>query len=422
MNLVGELLAHRISVVLFVFLINFALFRFSAVLFGPWIAGFVTVSYALLPRVFFHSHLGTLEYPMVALWFFVLYAYWRGMRERRWVYVAAVVLGLALLTKINGFFLYVPVVVLLALYFDRSEPRRSLAKLLPMLVIPPLVLVLGWPWLWPNPAARLVGYFAVFPDTTIPTYYLGVQHGAAPLHLPFVLAFLTLPLVVWVPALMGSFVGWTDTRAKLFIGFNALYPMVMIALSPSKHDGIRLFLPAFPFVCMLAGGGLYWVLSKLEPRGWSRLFRAGALALLAVSLFFSVVAYHPYQSSYFGEVIGGVDGARRLGFEVHYWCSAYKDLAPWLAENSGKSYHVPTCTHLLDFYRKQGALDSSVRFRPPWEADRVVLVGRFGVFRDEAWDYYRNREPVFSVKVSNTTILGVYELEQPVSSFCEPNY
>jgi hypothetical protein len=146
------------------------------------------------------------------------------------------------------------------------------------------------------------------------------------------------------------------------------------------------------------------------------------LTLLAVSLFFSVVAYHPYQSSYFGEVIGGVDGARRVGFEVHYWCSAYKDLAPWLSEHSDKTYHVPTCTHLLDFYRDQGTLDDSVRNHPAWEADRVVLVGRFGVFRDEAWDYYRNREPIFSIQVSDTSILGVYEVEQPVSSFCEPNY
>jgi 4-amino-4-deoxy-L-arabinose transferase-like glycosyltransferase len=417
-GLVSELTAARTSVIGFVFALNVALFLFSSALFGRWVGTFVTVSFALLPRVFFHSHLATLDYPMTAMWFLALYAYWKGMRSSRWIYLSATLVGLAWLTKINGFFLYAPIGFLWILHFDRTDLHGSWTRLWPMLVIPPVELVVAWPWLWPNPIARLVEYFQVFSDLTIPTYYFGIKYGTPPWHLPFALAFLTLPVLVWLPAAGGSIARWKDRRDKYFVAFNALFPLVMIAFSPSKHDGVRLFLPAFPFFCVLAGAGIHYVAAALRDRKHRIAFAAAAWIALGATIASPVIRYHPYQSSYFGEVIGGVDGARKHGFEVHYWCSAYKELVPWLNENPQNVYHVPTCSHLLDFYRSEGLLDNEVRFDDASQADHVVLVARYGVFRDEAWKYYR-REPVFSVNASDTVILGVYELDQPTAPFCE---
>ena len=42
-------------------------------------------------------------------------------------------------------------------------------------------------------------------------------------------------------------------------------------------------------------------------------------ALLALWLVAPVVAFHPFQLAYYGELAGGPWGARKLGFETTYW-------------------------------------------------------------------------------------------------------
>jgi len=75
--------AFRLSALIFVFLLTYALFSFASELYGIGIGFIVTLSFFFLPRIFFQSHLAALDYPLAAFWFLVIYVYWKGM-EKGW--------------------------------------------------------------------------------------------------------------------------------------------------------------------------------------------------------------------------------------------------------------------------------------------------------------------------------------------------
>ena len=93
------------------------------------------------------------------------------------------------------------------------------------------------------------------------------------------------------------------------------------------HDGVRLFLPTFFFLAAFAGWGTIWLADVLArtirlPRSlaWLRLALAGAvLGSAAVAL----VRIHPYELSYYNELVGGPRGAWEKGFELTYWYDAF---------------------------------------------------------------------------------------------------
>ena len=60
-------------------------------------------------RHFFHAHLTTFDVPVTAMIFWLVVGFWFSVRSRKWAGVAGVLFGLALLTKLNAFF--VPVVL-----------------------------------------------------------------------------------------------------------------------------------------------------------------------------------------------------------------------------------------------------------------------------------------------------------------------
>jgi hypothetical protein len=93
------------------------------------------------------------------------------------------------------------------------------------------------------------------------------------------------------------------------------------------HDGVRLFLPTFFFLAAFAGWGTVWLAETLARTirlpglfPWLRLALAGAvLAPSAVALY----RVHPYELSYYNELVGGPRGAWERGFELSYWYDAF---------------------------------------------------------------------------------------------------
>ena len=93
------------------------------------------------------------------------------------------------------------------------------------------------------------------------------------------------------------------------------------------HDGVRLFLPTFFFLAAFAGWGTIWLADALARRfhfsSWySRRILAGVVLGSAA---FSLVRIHPYELSYYNELIGGPRGAWERGFELTYWYDAFTD-------------------------------------------------------------------------------------------------
>jgi 4-amino-4-deoxy-L-arabinose transferase-like glycosyltransferase/repressor of nif and glnA expression len=424
--------AFRFQVLLYVFILNFALFAWVRECWGRATAFVAVLSFFFLPRAFFDAHLGALDYPMSAMWVVTAYAFWKGLTSPRWMLAASVLMGLALLTKVNALFLWPLLLGWFAVWFRSDlwhlfrhrlrggikEHARVVRSLAALLLIPPAVFFIGWPWLWPQPFDRTLDYFAwLTRHVQNVVYYMGQTWSCPPWHYAFVLTAVTVPLVVLIPLFAGIFrLHRTAHRgAAAFLLLNGLVPIAAIAFASScAYDGVRLWLPAFPFLCASSAVGVHEIYLFAERIKARSVFVALYSALFVVSVYFSVIRYHPYESSYFNEIVGGVDGAAARGFETEYWGHPYQALLPWLNAHSENAFWVPLGGSLLSVYQADGRLAPTLRAAGASNADYMVLLARQGILNlhPELWEVYKHQKPVYSVKVFDTLLAGVYDLRK----------
>lgn len=413
-----------------------------------WIAA---LSYAIMPRVFAHAHLAALETSMNLT--FAATLFWIA---DRWVrvpvapteppgspaigsaIVAGLLLGLALLTKIQAVLLPLPV-ALWALYRFR---RRAVLPLALFGLIGLAVFCLGWPWLWIDPLQHFRDYFVRGVErSTVHCFYLGQRLADVdvPWHYPFVTFAVTVPLALHLLAAGG---GWTAFRRPesgaeaagpdvpsasrtalllLCVGFVlAFFAIPGIA----AYDGERLFLVVCPLWAVLIGPGgarmVRWLSERRSPR-----FAAIAMALFLAAQGYGVVGMHPCQLSYYNLAVGGLRGADRLGFERSYWAdSITRPLLEQLVSQipRGATLDVAPVLHpiLLDDLPAQSPplREHGIRLRayddPHRELVRYVLV-----FRRRA-DPWHSLEPapahsrlLAETRRDGVQLAALYELDHP---------
>src|SRR5262249_14635879 len=118
-------------------------------------------------------------------------------------------------------------------------------------------------------------------------------------------------------------------RLPLFFLLNLVTIPVLRMLPTPAHDGVRLFLPTFFFLAAFAGWGAVWIadglarLTRTRP-AW---FRAAASGLVLIPSAWQLIKVHPYELSYYNELVGGPRGAWHWGFELSYWYDAFNDRA-----------------------------------------------------------------------------------------------
>ncbi len=402
---VGLFKAFRLQNLIYCFAFCFIMYLWMQELTNKYMAIVAVLAAFFLPRMYFSAHIGMLDYPVMVLIFISSYAFWKGLTHPRHIITAAILTGLALETKINGAFLYVFLILWLVIAW-RKQLKERLLYILSLIVIPPALFVLLWPWLWHHPVARVLGYFIGLKDhVPIPLYYLGrIYSGKVPWHYPFVLTIATLPCIM----LAGIACYALAARKKAvdwFLIAGALIPLAAIAFfSPCKNDGVRLFLPAFPFIAMLASLGIYEYFRRYTHA------KLGMLAiLLCLSIVFAISKYHRYQECYYNEMVA-VSHAE-AAFETEYETCAYQELVPWLNEHPHSRLYAPVMGEHLMIHQALGTLTTSVECSAYKDADYIVILEREGFFDGVAWSYhYSNEIPVFAIQEGNgIPILSVYK-------------
>jgi len=254
------LMAMRLPSALWFALAVCAIYLFCRGIWGRRGALFGALAFATMPPIVAHAHFDALDMP-IACWFFVTCALaaW-AMRRGSWglAVLAGVAFGLALMAKLNAFFLPV-----LLLPWGLVYHRRQWPKLVAVVVIGPAVFCLGWPWMWVETIAHLREYLAFhFGHAAYNVWYLGRLWQYAPWHYPFVMTAVTTPVVVVVLALLGivrTFQRRLSGADRVLLLLGLIVTLAPSALPSSpKYNGVRLFLPAFPFLAALAGGGFAW--------------------------------------------------------------------------------------------------------------------------------------------------------------------
>ncbi len=343
--------------------------------FGSRAMALTTVGlFVFVPRVFFHAHLTCFDIPITAVSFAVLYAFWRSLSSRWWAVVAAFLWGVALLTKLNSFFLPITLMLwwgiagLRGLTWSRwrlSLPPFPLALLLMPLVGLPM-LFLFWPWLWYDALASFGKYLSFHLDHEhYFQYYFGraYQSPPFPVAMPYVLTLVTVPVITVVLFVVGvgrCFFwpapewlrcprGWWSQQEELhgdwgrgaFVLVNLAFPITLIAMPNTPvFGGVKHWFLSMPFFCLIAAHGLHWLLVLARgglPRrlqNASPALRWSGATVLAVVLLAPAVRdtlrYVPFGTAYYNEFIGGLPGAADSRMQRQFWSFASRSALPYV--------------------------------------------------------------------------------------------
>jgi len=244
-----------------------------------------------------------------------------------------------------GSILAIPLVVwlirrLLGWWFPKHRvwgiERPALETWTAILAFAPVVGWLGNPAWWRETLPRLAHYYTLSFDRehTLPTiqiiYFGQVYEYSLPWHNGWVLLGITVPAAILFAGVIGLF--WAigqirrDRLPFYFLIHFLTLPLIRMLPTPA-HDGVRLFLPTFFFLAAFSGWGAIWLADTLArrvrlPAKWTRLAMTG---VVLGSSTVALVRIHPYELSYYNELIGGPRGAWERGFELTYWYDAFND-------------------------------------------------------------------------------------------------
>lgn len=251
-------------------------------------------------------------------------------------------LGLAVATRAGGGVLALALPALMALLLAAARPADRPAAVARLagdgLIAYAAAALVGyalWPFLWPDPAGRLIEALTrfnsmpmdyVFPmfghplrTTALPAWYLPANL-AVRLPLLFVAGILAAALVLPLAAHAGrrQRLGGAPADERLALFACALVALLPIAVAilgrTTLYDGFRHFLFVLVPLAALAAAAVVAI-----GRRWRRarpLLIAVVIAELALMLPL-LVALHPYQYIYFNTLVGGPAGA--VGrFEMEY--------------------------------------------------------------------------------------------------------
>ena len=420
---------------------------------GRAAAGFAPAGLLFMPHVFGASHLLALDAPAMATCFLaVALAWWAIERGGAWaVILAGLTFGVALATKLNGFF--VPLAVLP--YALALRPKRAVALFASYAILGPILFLLTWPWLWHNTVERLTSYLAFhWHHWQIGVLYFGKIYTLAPWHYPIVMTAVTTPPFTLCLALAGLVGGagalrrvaktWLAGRkesrrveqAQSCLGLpgtpaDRLWVLAAWALvvnlvpnmlpSAPKYGGVRLFLPAMAWLAVLAAFALRpllsWVSARL--RAFQRwVAEAVAMAVVLLPSVSYVAHFYPYELSAYNVFVGGLPGAAKAGFEPTYWGETYLQAARWLSQHAPEGAVVwiepPGVESVVRMYKYLGELRPDLRTCAGpaafATADYAVSQNKPTEFTETVRKLVAGRRPIWTDGVDGVPLVFIWRL------------
>ncbi|MGC8641456.1 MAG: glycosyltransferase family 39 protein [Isosphaeraceae bacterium] len=365
LGLLGDLLAPgwqelpraRLGPMLLFSLTAGFLWMFLAERWGYWAAVGGVAAWIFQPRLFGHAHYAAYDAVLTSLWVLSIVAFARAIEvsanPRRdivgWLAIVgfALALGAALATKLTGWFLPVPYLLWTAWTRDRRATRVLLFSL-PLACL--VLLLLNPPW-WTEPVAGLWRFWRSNltrgRTQPIPVEFLGTIYQTPNESLPWYNTLVWTGMVTPVGFLLLALAGMVRViRCRrteplgLLILCHWLLLIVLRALPHTPgHDGVRMFLPAFGMLALLAGLG--------GRQLWDWLGRGARVAVVAAVTegVLSVLVMMPVPLSYFSPLVGGLPGAASLGMEpTYYWDALDGEARAWLRSHTGPSQTIQFAT------------------------------------------------------------------------------
>jgi hypothetical protein len=378
----------------------------------------------ILPRLFAHAHLAGGDGPLAAGWL-LAWAVFDPARRLFWGKILfGAALGATMSLKATGWILPIGFLVWACLYRD----RKSLVALAWALPIGLLTFVLLNPPLWHDPIGGLVTFFDLNLHRAregwdLSTWFLGQLYNIEfplPWYNTLFWVGVTVPVGLLVLLIFG--IGKTvarplrSRRAMLVLILGLVLLVVRAIPGTPPHDGVRLFLPAFGFLGILAGIGAATLVGQFRRRSFA-MAAATLVGLVYFSAAVDLVQFSPHWLSYYNRLIGGPAGAEAAGMEpTYYWDAITPETLDWLHQNTPPDENVRFACGPSDSLRllqrwglfdRQFVTDDSAEFR--W----YVVQNRPGIWQPPHWRLWKDEQLAYTewleVGRARVPLLKIYD-------------
>ncbi|MDR0336360.1 MAG: hypothetical protein LBI18_04650, partial [Planctomycetaceae bacterium] len=408
LNMIGQIVALPFlpeivqfrfgSLVFFAFAIGAVFYRLQQE-FDSVTAFFGIVSILLIPRLFAHAQIAAYDSVLISSWLLSWVFFPYALRSTWGTCWFGCAVGLTMSSKFSGCGVLLPLVLWLLFRFITNQfvsaENRLRIDNLPKRIFLTIFFILFTFWLfsprlWLNPIAGMYQYFYLNTHRTlnIAVLFFGDLYDlnySLPWYNTLVWSAITVPLGILVLFFAGLITIIRDKNKHwsgfwLFLNMSSLLFLRALPGTP-VHDGIRMFVPAFPFLAIIAGIGAatLWKTTGWKGKRWNNVFRNRMLVnekdeqeiiknqtfcnritkrnkiclcskllvfLIYVACLFNMFWYSPQWLSFYNFVIGGLPGAVRSGMEpTYYWDSLDDEVLDWLCQNTNSCDKIAFSVH-----------------------------------------------------------------------------
>jgi hypothetical protein len=437
-GLAGDLLAPswpdlpraRLGPILVFSLTAGAIFQFVVLRWDVLAAALAAGAWVFQPNLFGHGHYAAYDALLTSLWVLAILSFTRVIdattvpkriaAQWGWTLCFGLVLGCALATKLTGWFVCLPFLAWAGLYRNRQALRTLCFGVLVAIAV---LYAMVPPW-WTDPIDGVIRFLTsnLTRSTTIPirVQFLGTVYETPGESLPWyntlVWTVLVTPagfLVMGGAGLWSALRHWRSKPIELLIAGHWAFLMILRGLPHTPgHDGVRLFLPAFGVLALLAGVGARFLLDH-----WGRWAKV-AIGFTLLEGVLSIAVMMPVPISYFSPVVGGLPGATAMGMEpTYYWDALSPEARQWLAEHTppGRTIQFPMFPRSFLYLRRIGELPRRLATFDPGKPQWTVLQNRPGAFAEIGKALVAQGHPQYTVTKLGVPLVWVFpysELEE----------
>lgn len=333
--------------------------------FGLTVASCSVLSILLIPRLFAHAQIAAWDSALTASWLWTWAVFPAALKHLRGALLFGFFLGITFSCKFSGFAAAIPFGIWLVVFLlDNREAcvLQTLFRIELACLVAVLTFFLFNPPLWHDPGAGFMEFFRLNTNRSVNVAILfrGTMfdlHHSLPWYNTIFWILITVPSTLLFFAAVGL-IGVRRDRGKglavLLILFNFLtLPIIRSFPGTPVHDGVRLFITAFPFLGILAGIGAARIWNDVKHNTkdkqtktyFSRKIpstadcRRGIQKLIVPVLYSACICnlfwYAPQWLSYYNILIGGLPGAVRSGMEpTYYWDAFDGEVIDWLSKHT----------------------------------------------------------------------------------------
>ena len=297
------------------------------------------------------------------------------------ILLAGSALGLTTSIRILG-----PLIgLLVAIYAWQKAGKKSWPMIFVYAGIALAVMLATWPYLWPNPVARLIESWHVMSQYPWPgsvlfngQYYRSFNLPRS--YLPVLLAIqITEP--IWPLFFLSLVLLWKKKYLLIATVLWFVLPLAALIISRSPlYDNFRQVIFILPPVFFVCGLGVDWLFQRLS----QPMVRGLIVAALILPGIVVGVQLHPYEYIYYNSFIGGVPGAQGR-FELDYWATSYRaamDYVNSIAPANGKIF-VAGPSYIAAIYARRDLkiyMDIDMNTQV---FDYAIITTRYGVDRTD---------------------------------------